>query len=392
VIFDSLTFWAALLALGAFAILFGERREGLLAGAVIAVSVLILHRVIGMSAWSLAAIAATGLMTAWSAQRKWNPWLVFTPVLLLWMAGKLGTAWPSSALGWLSFLGFSFMLVKVWTLLKDARTGQATDVRSLTVLSYLFYFPTYIAGPMHYYTEFRSAVRDPRLPNPAELVDLVFRILLGMIKVKFIVPLLKPASLAGLTNAGELHAAGLCGASFAYYAVIYCDFSGYSDMAIAATRLAGLTAPENFRQPYFAANIREFWQRWHITFSRVLTNYIFVPISRALVARWSMRRETVMISSYLVTFLFCGFWHGSTFNFLLWGMYHAGGLILYDLYKPWATKRRLKAKRPAIPAWRATLSHAAAVSGTLLFVTAGWIFFALPTKQLWSLAGKLLRL
>jgi alginate O-acetyltransferase complex protein AlgI len=145
-------------------------------------------------------------------------------------------------------------------------------------------------------------------------------------------------SLMALVGGGPVPLKTLVTASFVYSIVIWADFSGYSDAAIAASRLIGVGAPENFNRPYFAPNIREFWQRWHISFSRVLTSYLFVPISRALQRRLKGRKP-VMVIAYLATFLACGYWHGPTANFLAWGAYHGVGLIVFDLVQSKARRR-----------------------------------------------------
>jgi alginate O-acetyltransferase complex protein AlgI len=305
------------------------------------------------------------------------------------MVGKMGGALPDAGISWIVFTGFSFALVKIWTLLKDASAGQLRDVNTATVLAYLFHYPTFIAGPMYYFHEFQETLRRPQWPDGAGWVDVVFRIVVGFLKVKFLAPMLQPASLVTLVDAQEVTAGQLLAASLVYYLVIYLDFSGYSDLAIGATRAMGLKAPENFNRPYLAANIRDFWQRWHITFSRVLTSFIFVPVSRALTSRTGLGRIPVVVLSYTGTFVFCGFWHGGPANFLLWGLYHAAGLIWLDLYRPWATKRRLLQGASAVPAWRRITGHAVAVAVTFLFVSLGWIPFVLPIETMLRLASHL---
>jgi D-alanyl-lipoteichoic acid acyltransferase DltB (MBOAT superfamily) len=309
-------------------------------------------------------------------------WLVFLPVLIPWVVGKQAVALAWTPLTILYFVGFSFYLIKAWTLIKDYHDGRIAELDPFVVLAYFLFFPAYIAGPMHYFGEFDRTIRNLSGLNGEVLVDIVFRILLGFAKIKLVAALLIPVSLEAVKTSGRAGLRGLIFGSFAYSIVIWADFSGYSDLAIGTSRLVGIQTPENFNYPYAAANIREFWQRWHITFSRVLTAYIFIPVSRRLQKSFAQRRNLVLIVSYLVTFLFCGYWHGPTLNFLLWGLYHGAGLIVYDLYRQITTRRRLLSKGQPRSRFVAPLSHVASVALTFSFVSFGWIFFVLPTDML----------
>jgi len=204
------------------------------------------------------------------------------------------------------------------------------------------------------------------------------------VKIKLLAALFTPLSLEAVKAAGALTMRGLVVGSFAYSIVIWADFSGYSDLAVATSRVVGIRTPENFNYPYAAANIREFWQRWHITFSRVLFAYVFFPVSRRLNTAFGGRRRAVLVTACLSTFLFCGYWHGPTLNFLLWGLYHGAGLLVYDLYRQAATKRRVKREgKPSFP-YAELLGRAASVALTFTFVSFGWVFFVLPAGMIFK--------
>ena len=308
--------------------------------------------------------------------------LVFLPVLVPWVLGKQAVALDWSPLSVLYFVGFSFYLIKAWTLIRDYHDGRIAQVDPFVVVAYFLFFPAYVAGPMHFYGEFEETVRRPRGLDGEALVDVVFRVLLGFVKIKLIAALFLPVSLEAVRESGVVSVRRFAVGSFAYSGVIWADFSGYSDLAIATSRLAGIYTPENFNYPYAASNIREFWQRWHMTFSRVLMSYVFVPISRKLQAATGRRGRAMLIASLLLTFLFCGYWHGPTLNFLLWGLYHGVGIMVYDLYRRGANRRRLKREgRPLFP-YAETLGRGVSVLLTFSFVSLGWIFFALPTGMI----------
>jgi alginate O-acetyltransferase complex protein AlgI len=207
--------------------------------------------------------------------------------------------------------------------------------------------------------------------------------LLGFVKLKLIAPLFMPVSLEAIRTSGHLGAVrSLIVASFAYSIVIWANFSGYCDLAVSVSRLLGIQTPENFNYPYAALNIRDFWQRWHITFSRVLTTYIFVRVARSLQGKLGEHRKTILILSYLATFAFCGYWHGPTLNFMLWGLYHGIGLTVYDFYRQGAARRRLKRKGKPLFPHATTLGSAASVALTFSFVSFGWILFVLPSDMI----------
>ena len=309
--------------------------------------------------------------------------LVFLPVLIPWVIGKQATALNWTPLNLLYFVGFSFYLIKAWTLIKDHHDRRIERPDPFVTLAYLLFFPCYIAGPMHFFGEFDQSFRDRLKLDGETVVDVVFRTLLGFVKLKLVAPLFMPVSLEAIKTSGHLGAVrSLIVASFAYSIVIWANFSGYCDLAISTSRLLGIQTPENFNYPYAALNIRDFWQRWHITFSRVLTTYVFVPIARSLQGKLGDRRKIILIVAYLVTFSFCGYWHGPTLNFLLWGLYHGIGLTIYDLYRQGAARRRLKRQGKRLFPYATILGSAASVALTFSFVSFGWILFVLPSDMI----------
>lgn len=316
-----------------------------------------------------------------AASRGRRMWVLYLlgPVAIFWILSKVASA---SHAAWFQFLGFSYFLIKAWTLLKDVRDRRIEKPDPFLVVAYFLYFPTFISGPMHLFGEFERTVRAPEFPDLDGLVDVVFRVLLGLVKVKVLAPLLLPISLESLASFGTLSLTTLSVGCVAYSIVIWANFSGYTDMAVATSRLMGVHTPENFNYPYAAANIREFWQRWHISFTRVLTSYVFVPLSRRLQAPLGDRPKTLMVVCTLVTFFFVGFWHGATPNFLVWGLYHAFGLIFFDLYRPGAMKRRQRRRGSPHAALINRVERLSGIAGTFAFVSGGWILFVLPISRL----------
>lgn len=391
--FETPLFWALLLLAAALFRVAGDERVRVRAASLATAGVVALLFVVGLNPFLVLYLVAASLWIYFGLKLtrrvgESRPYLasflVFLPVLVPWVLGKQSAAGGWRPLDFLYFAGFSFFLIKAWTLIKDYHDDRVGQPDLFVVLAYFLFFPAYVAGPMHLYGEFEATLREPARLDGKSFVDVLFRILLGFVKIKLLAALFTPLSLEAVKASGALTLRGLVVGSFAYSVVIWADFSGYSDLAIATSRVVGIRTPENFNYPYAAANIRDFWQRWHITFSRVLTGYVFVPVSRKLNAAFGGRRYAVLITSYLATFLFCGYWHGPTLNFLLWGLYHGAGLVVYDLYRQGATKRRLKRKGKPRFRYAETLGRAASVALTFTFVSLGWVFFVLPAGMIFK--------
>ncbi|MBF0624062.1 MAG: MBOAT family protein [Magnetococcales bacterium] len=342
----------------------------------------------GLLAWRMRQVVPAGSLPRLSPQLRSLLWIL--PLLALWLVGKESTARGLDPWRLLLFVGFSYVLVKVWTLVRDFHDGRLSAPPDSCppgfweIAAYLLHFPTYIAGPMHQMAEFRAALAQPHALTAARLVDILYRLLLGLVKIKLLVPLLTPMSLLVFRNDNPLTVWDLIQGAVGYFFLLWADFSGYSDLAVACSRLVGVEVPENFRAPFLARNIRDFWQRWHISFSRVLTQYLFTPLTRRLQRRWPDRPNLTMALAYGGTFLICGYWHGPTVNFVLWGLYHALGLILHDLYRVRIMKlrlqRRKQGRRPEL--LPVAVGVPLATAATFLFVAMGWILFVLPMERL----------
>ncbi|HKG12273.1 MAG TPA: MBOAT family O-acyltransferase [Pyrinomonadaceae bacterium] len=391
--FETPLFWALLLLAAAFFRVAGVERVRARAASLATLGVVALLSFVGLNPFLVLYLVAASLWIFFGLKLtrrvgESRPYLasflVFLPVLVPWVLGKQSAAGGWRPFDFLYFVGFSFFLIKAWTLIKDFHDRRVERPDLFVVLAYFLFFPAYVAGPMHLYGEFEATLREPSRLDGEAAVDVLFRILLGFVKIKLVAALFTPLSLEAVKTSGALTLRGLFAGSFAYSIVIWANFSGYSDLAIATSRVVGVRTPENFNYPYAAANIRDFWQRWHITFSRVLTGYVFVPVSRKLNAAFGGRRRAVLITSYLATFLFCGYWHAPALNFLLWGLYHGAGLVVYDLYRQGATKRRLKRKgRPRLR-YAELLGRAASVALTFSFVSLGWVLFVLPAWMIFK--------
>jgi alginate O-acetyltransferase complex protein AlgI len=159
---------------------------------------------------------------------------------------------------------------------------------------------------------------------------------------------------------------------------LYCDFSGFVDIAIGTAQLLGIHLPENFDRPYTRGSLAQFWQSWHITLSNWLRTYIFLPLSRALL-RTRLKRLPLLIVliANLITMSLIGLWHGLTLNFLVWGLWHAVGLFIHKIFADRTRRLQLGWKNT----WKARAFHVFSVALTFHFVLLGWVFFAMPSFE-----------
>ena len=169
----------------------------------------------------------------------------------------------------------------------------------------------------------------------------------------------------------------------AYSLQIYCDFSGYSDMAIGTAKMIGFDLPENFNLPYLSTNIAEFWRRWHISLSTWFRDYVFLPLAYASsrrLDRMGLSARKGNMASYtgatLLTMLLCGLWHGAGWTFVLWGGLHGAALVVHR--SRLQAKGRKKRARSPVASWLATQ----------LFVTLAWVLFRSPSLATASIVYK----
>lgn len=309
-------------------------------------------------------------------------------ILMLWLICKLSVIRehvPALArtlgTGGMPVLGLSYAILKLLHVLADAARPAAPATRPTTVLAMAFFPPTYASGPMHRYDELAASFDALPAARERDWATAIRRITWGTFKVSVLAAHLADWVLPVFANPGAYGAGSLWLAVYGYAAYIYIDFAGVSDIAIGLGAAFGVAVPENFGRPYLQLDIQSFWRSWHITLTRWLQAYIFMPVSRRLV-RTRLRRRPKLVASigYLATFAFCGVWHGDTIGFLLWGLYHGLGLCTYSLLPA-----RLKIPPGSRPsplrrlAWWAVTFH---------FVALGWVLFACPLPTaLRALAG-----
>lgn len=269
----------------------------------------------------------------------------------------LGLGHQVRTLGLLLPIGISFYTFESMSYAIDVYRGKEPARDLLEYAVFIAFFPHLVAGPIVRAQQFLPQLRElPRVTHDDIRTGLTL-VAIGLLKklvfADNLAPIVAQAFDAGTTGPPLLIVFGTA----AFAAQIYCDFSGYTDLAIGTARLFGYRLPENFNWPYLATSFRDFWRRWHITLSTWLRDYLYIPLGG------SRRGSARTFAALMLTMLLGGLWHGAAWTFALWGGLHGAYL---------AIERALVPSRGG-PATR--LGRSAARVVTVYFVLLAWIPF-----------------
>jgi D-alanyl-lipoteichoic acid acyltransferase DltB (MBOAT superfamily) len=230
-------------------------------------------------------------------------------------------------------LGISFHTFQSISYVMDVYRGQQRAVRNpVDYALYICFFPQLVAGPIVRAHNFFGDLWGWQPPSPDDVARGVFLMALGLTKkMAFADQFAKVANGYFGNVAAHPGALAAWSGAFAFTLQVYFDFSGYTDMAIGMAKLLGFHFPINFRRPYLAASVTDYWRRWHISLSSWLRDYLYIPLGGNRRGRWLTYRNLML------TMLLGGLWHGASWNFLIWGGYQ-GALL--------AIERALRGKRP----------------------------------------------
>jgi alginate O-acetyltransferase complex protein AlgI len=258
-------------------------------------------------------------------------------------------------------IGISFYTFHHISYVVDVYRGERTALRDpIAFVAYIAMFPQLVAGPIVRYREIADQLPQLRSHRLDDIAAGFPRFALGLAKKVVIADSLAPMVDACFsTPADQMTTTIAWLGAIGYTLQLYFDFSGYSDMAIGLGRMLGFTLPENFARPYSSASITEFWRRWHMSLSRWFRDYVYIPLGG--------NRQGVRVTyrNLWIVFALAGFWHGASWTFLIWGLYHGTALVI-ERRRGWAVVTTEPGRRVA----RRAL--------TLLIVVAGWVLFRAP--------------
>jgi D-alanyl-lipoteichoic acid acyltransferase DltB (MBOAT superfamily) len=250
-------------------------------------------------------------------------------------------------------VAISFFTFQAISYVLDVKRRHVEPASNIDFAVYLSFFPHLIAGPIVRAREFLPQLKSPRNPDRVAVSSGLSLIALGLVKKVVIADYLARVLVEPVFAVP--HAYGgpdILLAAYGFAAEIYCDFSGYTDIAIGLALLLGYVFPQNFRSPYRATGFRDFWRRWHMTLSRFLRDDLYIPLG-------GNRKGTLMTyRNLMLTMVLGGLWHGAAWTFVLWGAFNGLGLVAEH-----ALGGRLK-----LPGWLRWLV-------TFNLVVFGWMIF-----------------
>ena len=256
-------------------------------------------------------------------------------------------------------IGISFYTFQAISYSIDIYRQRVEPAKSfLEFACYVAFFPQLVAGPIVRSHEFLSQIPNHEPFRKDDIIRGSELLLIGFFKkcviadnaARFVDPI--------FASSGDFGGGVIWLGSFFFAVQIYCDFSGYTDIARGLGRILGFEFPENFRWPYFSASIKEFWQRWHITLSFYIRDYLYIPLGGSRVS------HSRLFFNLLTTWFLVGLWHGASYNYICWGLYF--GFLLF--FERFLTKLSL-------PSFNFLRSPVFKVPFTFLLVTFGWVIF-----------------
>jgi alginate O-acetyltransferase complex protein AlgI len=256
-------------------------------------------------------------------------------------------------------IGISFFTFQAISYVVDVYRGETRAASLGDVAILQAFFPHLVAGPIVRANELLPQLRTPRDPRAVLAGPGLFLIAGGLIKKTVVADELARRVVDPVYNDPVAHSGGeILLAFYAFAAQIYCDFSGYTDMAIGTALLLGFQLPQNFNRPYAALSLQDFWRRWHMTLSRWLRDYLYIPLGG------NRKGERKTYRNLMITMLLGGFWHGASFTFLIWGGIHGTALSV----ERWGRQRFPSFRMPVVVAWFVTFN----------VVCIAWVFFRAP--------------
>jgi len=263
-------------------------------------------------------------------------------------------------------VGISFYTFQTMSYTIDIYKNNLRPTRNfISFASFVAFFPQLVAGPIERAANFLPQILNNRNYNKTQVYQGLRLILWGLFKKIVIADSMSPIVgeiFGDFANQGG----GTLWLGAIYFAFqIYCDFSGYSDIAIGTAKLFGIELMSNFKFPYLSRNIGEFWRRWHISLSTWFRDYLFIPLGG------SRKSKSISIRNIFIIFIVSGFWHGSNWTFIFWGFFHALLFLPSFINKSHRKFIDTVGYRKNIP----NLKELYFILRTFILVTIGWVFF-----------------
>lgn len=257
-------------------------------------------------------------------------------------------------------IGLSFHTFQAMSYTMEVyRANQKAEKHFGIYALYVMFYPQLVAGPIERPQNMLHQFKEDHVFNSQNLLDGLRLMLWGFFKKVVIADRLSVYVDAVYNHPGNYHFLNLIIATLFFTIQIYCDFSGYSDIAIGAAKTMGFDLMINFRRPYLSKNIQEFWKKWHISLSTWFKDYLYISLGG------NRKGRSRMYFNFAIVFIVSGFWHGANWNFLIWGALHALFIISFMLYR----------NQPGIKLPENFVFNSLGWILTFLLVSFAWIFF-----------------
>lgn len=284
--------------------------------------------------------------------------------------GLAGIDWREPHLHIILPLGISFFVFEFIHYAVEVYRGKPQVKNFMDFSLFASFFPTQIAGPIKRYQDFIPQLAE-KIKFKWEYLDEGMQlILMGLAKKVLIADNLALVAQAGFAHPEQFSSMDMWLITYAFAFQIFFDFAGYTDVARGSALLFGYKVPINFNLPYMAANVSDFWHRWHISLSTWLRDYLYIPLGGSKCGRWMNYRNL------FITMALGGLWHGAAMHFLLWGVYQGVILIVHREYT-----RGLEALGVAKKLMENKIYHVISVVVTFHLVCIGWVFFRAETNE-----------
>lgn len=291
----------------------------------------------------------------------WFKYYGFFASSLINLFGSAGVELPLPLLEITLPVGISFFTFQALSYVIDIYRGRKQQAPLLDFAVYLAFFPQLVAGPIVRSSEFMPQLHSPKDPRRVD-AGRAFGLIAGGLFKKVVVANTLATSIVDpvFASPGQFSALEVLVAVYGYAVQIYADFSGYTDIAIGVALLMGFRFPDNFHSPYAALSIQDFWRRWHMTLSRWLRDYLYIPLGGNRGTRAATYRNV------MITMVLGGLWHGAAWTFVLWGTFH-GAVLAWERWRRERPGERGRWESTGGRMWRRLV--------TFHLVCFGWVLF-----------------
>lgn len=305
-----------------------------------------------------------------------------------WLRGLTGQSKALASSNDLAWLGISFLTFRLLHTVRDRQAGRLPPYSLTEFAAYALFFPAVISGPIdrvqHFTSEMQKAQASMSSPDwpvvrKENTVSGAKRILVGSFKKIVLADSLAFFALNAQNAEQTTSSLWMWVLLIAFALRIYLDFSGYTDIALGTALLMGISLPDNFDRPYTRQNITAFWNSWHITLAQWFRSYVFNPFTRFARTQYKfLPAWFIILSGQLLTMSLIGLWHGITWNFFIWGLWHALGLFFQNRWSEWS-RTHLPGDSISPPLQMILKTSNWAL--TFMFVCLGWVWFITPTPE-----------